>query len=1440
MPFSPKLRLPLAVGLLVFASSRTAAIEVTQTADLVRVSNSTTQLSVVLQDQRAGSVTLADRESGRELATVLLGTPGGCTASCSARQDRGTGILEFRAIRSTAPGALPRFDDDSVVRLELRDGDPFPTVHTRVRPVAFSQAAWEEAVGAHVPFCFLGLRVPEAQAFYRGGFVTPLPPLDPFPLSSPAMRAGWEGDWLHAVPMKACPIPAAGAWDPRSGTFAGFELQEARLTDRSAKNIRATWCESCPRSAGKAVGLIMPPEGVDTRFRLLYATDLGVSDSPNEFVLRHIWQEYQDLLPPAPTVNNVGWLPAREGSPAKPSTTGRLLRRLGPSASRADDDTAFGEGAIVAAGDFAGVRNVFVSKDEARKQQVLRDWQQLEAHCVKEEIDGDECCRWRTPIEGDFDPLFGGPAAATEHAPSTWRIGAALMGIPVGTRHHTDLLPYLDGIIAWTRNCAFTRAGDPLDPAATSARGVGPLALDFLWNYYSVFRLGPPRVQAPFSVISMAFSPFPPFRAEALALGRTAVYRALAVYTGDPDETDDIDPTFLFQPDNSPASAGVISWGSTAELLQAMVLYAAETGDPVLTYYLRGALARWPLGLTADGLRLGDRLDTGAGNARAKGRRFGGTRSLDALAGLLQPVAPARLRVLCGREQALAFSRDAGVGVNGYRRTSDGSVRLTVTGEAEETFAVHLALTTGSLTSKAVSVNGEERRVTRLGRPGDGVVIPGVRPGDVVTLGQTAIPIPEAERTASESKRHDRRAGYRLLDLQPNTDVDRSWANGRSWAGLPAGLQFARAVPFEIAPETRCAHDLSRGPATLEATGPLGSVFLFAGDAQGPLEVRIVNAAGQEEQHTLAEHFPARASGPVRPWWIEVFPLALRASQDQATGIEVHGHGLLFAVTIHPSTAPPAAGVLAKLRQQRKERAARLTEDRRRRNARLNVVPELRVEVAEATKGKLIRVGFLPPHEAYTNTLRTATALLGSSPVLLSPEEVIDPAVLTSGRYPIVVYSAPETFLHTVREPGDAAEAVKRYLASGGCLVVAGRGAPFFYALEYKGGRYTKVEGLRNGQMCGELEVPMTWHNVPPAKELPRYELVDGQAVFTRLPPHFGYDRSAGGPYRQVNGEGLPEGDVFTPVLVLKDRADNPHGFPSATIEHQCERYKDGRVVFLWGNMLATPRGNTIALDLMRYAMSTVEAEPSTPRQPAVAVLPRDMAGHDAIIRRACAEVGAPLKVLTPEELADPAVFNPRNFPVAVHAVEGENYLDVVGQRANLWQAYVDYVRGGGFLLACGNMWQFYYAGTVSASGEWKQVRDDARRVTTDLGLQVDGPRFRDARAMHLRCLPGQDIVSFDAPIRVDDFLNWGGYRAMDLGLTFDADLVPIAEVVDDAGVSFGKYAIAGVRFKRLLRGAEMIWFWGNLLDDERTHPLFLQAFRYAYARRKAAFGHED
>ena len=69
----------------------------------------------------------------------------------------------------------------------------------------------------------------------------------------------------------------------------------------------------------------------------------------------------------------------------------------------------------------------------------------------------------------------------------------------------------------------------------------------------------------------------------------------------------------------------------------------------------------------------------------------------------------------------------------------------------------------------------------------------------------------------------------------------------------------------------------------------------------------------------------------------------------------------------------------------------------------------------------------------------------------------------------------------------------------------------------------------------------------------------------------------------------------------------------------------------------------------------------------------------------------------------------------------------------------------------------------------------------------------------------------------------------------FNTEFVPLAEVTDEHNKPLGGYAMAVMRYKsRELKGAELLWLWGDLLNDARTHSLLNQAVQYARKRRQA------
>ena len=213
---------------------------------------------------------------------------------------------------------MPQFSNDSEIHVELHASDPFPMVRFRLKAERFDDVTWEKAVGGRIPIHFLSCRMDDAQFFYRGGFHSPSPIVDAFPIRSSSMRGEWDGHWSYAAAMRACPIPAVGLWDAQHSRFVAYEFQEARSSDKSSKHIASAYCGGLPNDKRQFVTLVLAEDGVvQSRFKLLYSTQLPRTASPNRFVLQHIWNTYRDILPRAPRANDLGYLPSRESIPAR-------------------------------------------------------------------------------------------------------------------------------------------------------------------------------------------------------------------------------------------------------------------------------------------------------------------------------------------------------------------------------------------------------------------------------------------------------------------------------------------------------------------------------------------------------------------------------------------------------------------------------------------------------------------------------------------------------------------------------------------------------------------------------------------------------------------------------------------------------------------------------------------------------------------------------------------------------------------------------------------------------------------------------------------------------------------------------------------------------------------------------------------------------------------
>src|SRR5205814_907398 len=106
---------------------------------------------------------------------------------------------------------------------------------------------------------------------------------------------------------------------------------------------------------------------------------------------------------------------------------------------------------------------------------------------------------------------------------------------------------------------------------------------------------------------------------------------------------------------------------------------------------------------------------------------------------------------------------------------------------------------------------------------------------------------------------------------------------------------------------------------------------------------------------------------------------------------------------------------------------------------------ELRREAARLPQNA---VAVLPPESGAS----PANRLIGrggfrSRLAFLTPEQLIDAEQFNARKFPVALYLNGEDYVETVKTPGDAAEAVVRYVREGGTLILlSGLPYPMYYA----------------------------------------------------------------------------------------------------------------------------------------------------------------------------------------------------------------------------------------------------------------------------------------------------------------------------------------------------------------------------------------------------------
>lgn len=1138
--------------------------------------------------------------SAGPIATVTFGSNGDLTA---ATVERTATTLRFGRLRARP---TPRLGPGSMVEVKLLSHDPFPQVFFRLELQTFDRTAWERVHG-EVPFHFLCCSLPGAELFHQRGWPIATPVLDPYPMHTcqgPGKQVVslWSREWTNAPPFGASPVPVVGLWKMTDGRYVGYDFHGARLTDHSEKLLGSSYCFK-HRKAREFFTLVWPyakqyrllrypekPAVVASHFRLLHSNALYSDDDPNLFVTQFVWKTYANKLPAAPPLNDLSWLPGDLRPKTFPRP--RLGRLYFVDGKKARWMTP---GSITATGVsyFSPIDYAYEKRLKSALAQLKRDLDFLLPRAKRWRIGDDECVFWRKPVVGEGAKMFG-PGVPTLHNVQGWGMGLALLDMYRNEpRKEGRLLPYIDGVLRWTKHIGYTRNGYPDVPAAEFAWGATPAAT-FCLRYYYTFRADPHRRELAQS---------------ALKLARTMTYRYLAIWTSDSEDMDALDSSFFMEPNAGHSWLGCACSNEVWVVCVALAEVYVATGDPVLAYYLRGMLERWHELYREDyadsitayrSANLTERYGLFDECAQGKGVRgdFGGI--WGGFEKLAWPIGDAVARIICGEQGALAFDKDGlHTNIADYRCTEQGfSFRVTpAQTKAPEPLTLVVTFPFFDLRGKPVTLSsGVTPNVSFHDEQPASVTIAGIRYGDTVTVGRVsknAPPIPcslvKTRRLSTEPVH--RESGFKLINLAPVADtlVERDWNDPHSFAGLEPGRRLVYGVPFEIvSPLLNGGRAAVRNRAvSVRETGSL--VFLLVGDATPGGVVRVSLAGGEQRVVPATNAVPVlRGWPPLFTWHLDL--LAVRTGGRPVEGVAPDGVSL-FALTV--TTKPPSAfgETFARLDEQRRKLAAEREAVKRLRALKARVTPfagHLAVLPNPTSK---------PAHSPVARAL--AKAGIADAFTFLTPAQLVDPNFFTASRFWVTFNLGGEDFYQTVHRPGDAEAALRAYLASGGTLVaMTSQPFPFYYNEEGK----PVVSAPRFGlPICGSgardrLRGPVPerlrgWEEPPPGVRLSFHVNPEAKAL-PSLPATFPFPTEGERRWRPLVNLSGGRG-VYTPWLTLRDSTGRSYGDGAASIEYTSGPLRSGRVVYVWGPLAArADLAPKLISDVMATVLSTTLPPP--------------------------------------------------------------------------------------------------------------------------------------------------------------------------------------------------------------------------------------------------------
>jgi hypothetical protein len=1122
--------------------------------------------------QPAGKIGFDVLADGRVVAPIRLCAGGVIVADEVQAADRG---LRFSGLRCVDPEAASFGKDDFVSVAPGPADAPEPVVRFKLTLAKFDAARWEKLFDrAKTPFHFLICSMPSAKMWHQRGWLNATPDDDPFPLlgdihaGSPEISCLWNRNWSYLCPLGAHPIPMIGLWDPESRLYVGYDFQQSRATDQSARYIATAYCwrEGADQSfitlaypyGGTRYGELVEPKAgqrLETRFQLIIDTNLPATEDPNERFQRRLFERYQNVLPAVPPMNDLAWLPG----------AGRLADFAGPIGLEfwgpGGEATFYPQETLMTYGwaghrempiDTAARQNDTNAIEGARRRLAVL----LEKYGRHVKMNGEPCLFWEKPLEGSWRENWGGAGVTTLHNSDGWYPARALVELYRydRARHQARAadLEAIDELFNWAKWGVWSRNEFPDVPSSPFAIG-GSLKAAFLLDYYFSFKSDLARKG----------------NAEmALRLADNVVWRYLPIWAMDSDRFDGgVDGSFLMEPNSGRDWAGLGCANETSWVIDSLTEVYVHTGDQRMRYYLRGILQRWPLlyrpfaekslaDYGGDSLTEGYGVFDGSGPGR--GQRYG--YGFVAPLALEEPVGKSKLRVVAGARACIAFDKGStDKDVIDYRTDGNGACSFRIVSPDAGAFDVSFTYPNVDVSRFPVTVNGHPCNENQAHRPAQApssLYLAGMRNGDVVTVGDLPGGLPATSFTtprtyAERTDGAEERGPFTLLATPGEVALRQDWNDLHSFAGLVPGEHWIFGVPYRQG--ERAATNL----ISVESAGP--SVLFAAYSANNGKAPRLVLSDGSEISLT---------GNPARAWrgWPPIFEqeilldYAIAPRGARVKSLDPNGT-LVMAVTVFngdPNELAEATNALA---------AAAVGLEQEHRDRQALAVLRRRFEGLPAGK-----IAVLPGETAGPAATFAALAGLRDKWTRLSAEDFISADKFNASRFPIAFDLGDEHYVKTVRAEGDGKAALVRYLAEGGTLVLLASGP---YPLYY-GGQPGK-ESNQADPVLPLLGIPLSI-SLESAPGGLRMRRAAGQTVLRSVPAEFAFP--AGDPrLRAGRASDDNAAERYVPLLTVVDSGGRALGDAAFYVELGGGPGKGGKVLYVWSTLQASPEGTAIMGD---------------------------------------------------------------------------------------------------------------------------------------------------------------------------------------------------------------------------------------------------------------------